>query len=117
MAIVGGTATLWGAPVGAVFMTLLPELMQRAMPDAAAADRAAQFQQILFGLLLIVVMIAQPDGLTGLLGGVAGPPPSARSDADRVRPTRGSTACGCQPKLLGVLARAEGAGRSERVGA
>jgi branched-chain amino acid transport system permease protein len=85
MAIVGGTATLWGAPVGAVFMTLLPELMQRAMPDAAAADRAAQFQQILFGLLLIVVMIARPDGLTGLLGGWLGrrrpPAPTATASA------------------------------------
>ena len=62
--VVGGMQTVWGGPVGAVFVTLVPEWIQRVLPGA----RAGQVEQIVFGLVLMVVMVVRPGGLTGLVG-------------------------------------------------
>jgi branched-chain amino acid transport system permease protein len=58
MVVIGGMASIWGALLGAVLLTLLPEWLQ------AFAD----YEMIVYGLILMLVMIFLPQGLTrGLL--------------------------------------------------
>lgn len=57
MVIVGGAASLVGPFIGAAILTWLPELLRNAQA----------FQEIGFGLLLIVFVIFVPKGLAGFL--------------------------------------------------
>jgi branched-chain amino acid transport system permease protein len=55
--VLGGLLSLYGAVVGAVLLTILPE----ALRDFQA------LQEIVYGLVLMVVVLVVPDGLAGLL--------------------------------------------------
>jgi len=58
MVVIGGMASVWGALLGASLLTLLPEVLHGF----------AEYEMIVFGLILMVVMIFMPQGLTrGLL--------------------------------------------------
>jgi branched-chain amino acid transport system permease protein len=58
MVVIGGMASVWGALLGASVLTLLPESLH------AFAD----FEMVVYGLILILIMIFMPRGLTrGLL--------------------------------------------------
>lgn len=59
--MVGGVATYWGPAVGAVIMILLAEVV-RSIPKLGAAHHT------LFGVLLIVIIIFLPNGITGDFG-------------------------------------------------
>lgn len=53
--VLGGSHNYWGAVVGAVVLTILPEFL-----------RFAVYQRfILFGLLVAVVMVVRPEGIIG----------------------------------------------------
>ena len=54
MVVVGGMASIWGAVFGAATLTLLPEVLT-VFHD---------YDIVLFGLILMVVMIFMPQGLT-----------------------------------------------------
>jgi branched-chain amino acid transport system permease protein len=56
-AVVGGTRNPAGPIVGALFVVFAPEAMHGL----------GDLHQVLFGLLLVFVVIAMPDGITGLL--------------------------------------------------
>jgi ABC-type branched-subunit amino acid transport system permease subunit len=53
----GGVRSLWGVVLGALFVTVMPELL----------SRIGDIHQILFGLALVAVVVLLPDGLVGLL--------------------------------------------------
>jgi branched-chain amino acid transport system permease protein len=55
--VLGGLLSLYGAVVGSIVLTILPE----ALRDAQA------LQEIVYGLVLMVVVLVVPDGLSGLL--------------------------------------------------
>ncbi len=58
MVVIGGMASVWGALFGASLITLLPEVLHSF----------AEYEMIIFGLILMLVMIFMPQGLTrGLL--------------------------------------------------
>jgi len=58
MVVIGGMASVWGALLGASLLTMLPEWLH------AFAD----FEMLVYGLIMMVVMILLPQGLTrGLL--------------------------------------------------
>lgn len=62
MVMLGGAGTLLGPAVGAVILTLLPEALKFApLPPGAAAPS----QQLLYGLLLVLVIFFRPQGLLG----------------------------------------------------
>lgn len=75
MVLIGGAATISGSVLGAIFIAALPRFTQ-LLPDflpfvAARAGQpglitAAQAEQILYGLLIIVFLIFEPRGLFGL---------------------------------------------------
>jgi branched-chain amino acid transport system permease protein len=56
--MVGGVATFWGPAVGAIIMVFLAELI-RTIPKLGAAHHT------FFGILLIVIIIFLPNGITG----------------------------------------------------
>ncbi len=67
MAVIGGAASIWGGLFGAVFVTVLTELLREVLPlviEGAGGDVETAF----FGLLLVLVMIFLPDGLLPGLG-------------------------------------------------
>jgi branched-chain amino acid transport system permease protein len=58
MVVIGGMATIWGALLGATLITLLPEWLHVFI----------EFEMVVYGLVLMVIMIFLPQGLTrGLL--------------------------------------------------
>ncbi len=56
--MIGGVATYWGPVIGSVIMVLLAEVI-RSIPRLGVA------YQSLFGVLLIVIIIFLPNGITG----------------------------------------------------
>ncbi len=53
MVVIGGIASLWGAVGGAVFLAVLPEIL----------SRFEDYEVVIFGIILILVMIYCPEGL------------------------------------------------------
>lgn len=56
MTILGGLGNIWGSVLGAISMTVLPELLRGV----------AEYRQIIYGLILAFMVIVRP---TGILGG------------------------------------------------
>ena len=114
MIVLGGLGSVGGAVLGALFVTALPLVFQRyadAVPfvtgaggDGLAAGEAARY---LYGLAIVLVILFEPGGLTGVArrfrrrrgrssGGAApGPAPvapaSSPSTGPSDRPAQGST--------------------------
>lgn len=66
MVIVGGLGTITGAIFGAVFVTVLPNiiaLLRGVLPDFIA--NAAGLEQFLFGGIIAIFIIFEPEGLFG----------------------------------------------------
>jgi branched-chain amino acid transport system permease protein len=59
--VIGGATSIPGIVIGALFVTFLPELL----------SKLGDFHQILFGLALVAVVVALPNGLAGALGDLA----------------------------------------------
>lgn len=63
MSSVGGLASIWGAPFGAFAVLLLKELLRTQLRVIFPGVKG-EFEAIAFGVLLIVIMISMPEGLT-----------------------------------------------------
>jgi len=68
MIIIGGLGSIIGSIFGAVFMILLPKLLAVATEMVAAdfptvARLAISFEQGIFGLIIILFLVFEPDGL------------------------------------------------------
>jgi branched-chain amino acid transport system permease protein len=62
MLFIGGAGNLYGPVLGAVLLLLLPEgLRLLGLPGV----KAAEIQQVIYGLLLVVLMLFRPQGLVG----------------------------------------------------
>lgn len=68
MVIIGGLGSLPGALLGAGFITLLPEAIQRVGEMFHIADVLSALREMAFGLLVIVFLIYEPKGLSALVG-------------------------------------------------
>ena len=67
MIIVGGLGS-WGGPlVGAAFVVLLPEAIQRVGEAFDIANLLSALRELAFGLLIILFLIFEPRGLSSLL--------------------------------------------------
>ncbi|MDF3822254.1 branched-chain amino acid ABC transporter ATP-binding protein/permease [Leptospira sp. 96542] len=65
MALLGGVTSLWGALIGASIVVLLREWLQDLLP--LLLGRAGNFESIVFGLLVVLVMQRWPGGVYGAL--------------------------------------------------
>jgi len=61
MVVIGGMASVWGAPLGAAAITILVEWL-RSLGESMAIFR--EFDVIAHGAILILVMVFLPEGLT-----------------------------------------------------
>ncbi|MQA13627.1 MAG: branched-chain amino acid ABC transporter permease [Pseudonocardiaceae bacterium] len=75
MVVIGGSASIGGAILGATFVSSLPILLQRygdAIPGVSTALGSglgpAVVAQFCYGALIIAVLVAEPRGLVALLG-------------------------------------------------
>ncbi len=67
MIVIGGMGSMTGAILGAIIVTLLPELL-RQLPDlqvGASTLRFADLRLVIFALILILTMILRPQGILG----------------------------------------------------
>lgn len=87
MVVMGGMTSVVGSAVGAVVIVLLPQFLQQI---DLAQSIAGPLEQVLFGLLLIILMYVRPQGLFGQSLRTKGPrrPPVSteldKSDAEVV---------------------------------
>jgi branched-chain amino acid transport system permease protein len=63
MSSVGGLASIWGAPFGTFAILLLQEIL-RTQLHVVFPQAQGEIEAVAFGVLLIVIMIFMPDGLT-----------------------------------------------------
>jgi branched-chain amino acid transport system permease protein len=70
MIIVGGMGSVTGSILGAVFMTLLPEVLRvsvhalsKAVPALDVASKGAFVEGAVYGLVIILFLLFRPDGL------------------------------------------------------
>jgi branched-chain amino acid transport system permease protein len=74
MIIVGGVGTIFGSILGALFIALIPRLVEQfsdSIPFISTTVTGGgldvfTFNQIIFGLLIIVFLVVEPLGLAGV---------------------------------------------------
>lgn len=76
MIIIGGLGSVFGAVLGAIFIKLLPIVLDLSVvsiakgvfgvPYESVANFLANFQLLIFGVLIIVFLTAEPEGLARL---------------------------------------------------
>ena len=60
MVVFGGKTNIWGALLGAVILTVLPESL-RVIKD---------YDVLAYGVILLLVMVFMPEGIAGWLGSI-----------------------------------------------
>jgi len=63
MAAIGGLATIWGAPLGVAVTFILRDVIQTQVRDLLRV-RGGEYELIIYGLILVLIMIFMPEGLT-----------------------------------------------------
>jgi branched-chain amino acid transport system permease protein len=66
MVVVGGLASIWGAPLGTALVLLLTLALREIMP-ALIGKASGELEIIAYGALLVIIMLFMPDGLTATL--------------------------------------------------
>lgn len=90
MIIVGGLGSLTGSIIGAIFVTLLPEAIQRLGELMPSAHLISAFREMAFGVLIILFLLLEPRGLVALVRRIgarraAASSTTPRADADLLR--------------------------------
>ena len=80
MAVVGGAGSVWGALLGAGLVTVVRDQLQDLLPRLLGAQ--GNYEAIVFGVLLVLVLQVAPDGLWPHLRRLFGP----RTSRHGVRP-------------------------------
>jgi len=65
MAVIGGIFNVWGALLGAAFVTLLKHWLQNWLPELLG--RSGNFETVVFGLLIVLIMHYAREGFWPLL--------------------------------------------------
>ena len=66
-AVIGGAGHVWGALVGAGVITLLKQWLQDILPKVFGS--AGNFEVIIFGVMMVIVLQRARDGLWPLIAG------------------------------------------------
>ncbi|MFD9615549.1 hypothetical protein ACFWWS_39960, partial [Streptomyces sp. NPDC059083] len=76
MVLVGGLDSILGAMLGAAVITTVPILVDNVASDIVGAQSAtlngANYAQIVYGVLVLVFIVAARGGLVGLLRSIGG---------------------------------------------
>ncbi len=92
MAVVGGAVSVWGAVLGAALVTLLKTWLQDLLPKLIG--EAGQFEIIVFGVLLVLLLQYARDGLLPYLQRFVPTPPRKLPAAGDRLPHRTMPAAG-----------------------
>jgi branched-chain amino acid transport system permease protein len=67
MIVIGGMGSMTGAIIGAVVVTLLPEMLRQlpAIQVGASTFQFSDLRLVIFALILILTMILRPQGIFG----------------------------------------------------
>jgi branched-chain amino acid transport system permease protein len=63
MAAVGGLSSIWGAPFGVGLIFAIRDLLRSRLEDLLQV-RGGEYELIIYGIMLTVIMIFMPEGLT-----------------------------------------------------
>ena len=94
MAVLGGVGQIWGALTGALLTKLLEDQLQVLLPKLIGAN--GNFETIVFGIVLVLVLKYLPDGLWSLVARWLPNPPRAEDWTqatalpERTKPEAGS---------------------------
>src|SRR5690606_39084936 len=100
MAVVGGACSVWGAVIGSGLILTLKDQLQNVLPKIL--DTSGNFELIVFGILMILVLQYARDGVWPILStwwsAMTGksdrrrmaPPPRAPALPQRARPEKGT---------------------------
>jgi branched-chain amino acid transport system permease protein len=72
MAVTGGAGRMWGALLGAGAVTVLRDQLQNIMPLIVGST--GNYETIVFGAILVIILQFAPNGLWPLLAGPSAPP-------------------------------------------
>ena len=75
MAVVGGLGHVWGAVAGALLLTVVKDWLQGVLP--ALLGQTGNFETIVFGIAMILLLQRAPEGLWGALSRWASRVPAA----------------------------------------
>ncbi|HWK47820.1 MAG TPA: branched-chain amino acid ABC transporter ATP-binding protein/permease [Stellaceae bacterium] len=84
MAVVGGSGHVWGAVLGAGVLTIIQNILQDVLPRLLGTS--GDFQLIVFGILLVVLLQTMRDGLWPFLRRLVPPGSGPRAAADAAPP-------------------------------
>lgn len=70
IAVLGGLRSPWGAIIGAIVLEVLNQWIGVMLPGLLGGSAVGAGQQLVIGLLLVVILIVRPDGVAGALGSV-----------------------------------------------
>ncbi len=66
MVVLGGVSSLWGPVLGSAAVVLLVEALRAALPLVTPSHGAAEYEIVVFGLVLMALMVFLPGGLSSL---------------------------------------------------
>ncbi|MEO6021827.1 MAG: branched-chain amino acid ABC transporter permease [Burkholderiales bacterium] len=72
MMIIGGLGSLTGSLIGAAFITLMPEIIQRIGEHLHLGSRIFAVREIIFGALIMLFLIFEPRGIVALFSSLKG---------------------------------------------
>src|SRR5690606_14450032 len=85
MAVIGGASHVWGAVLGAGVVTILKQWLQDLLP--ALLGQTGNFEVIVFGVLMVLVLQRAPEGLWPIVARVfASRERSAAREVPRAEP-------------------------------
>ncbi|MDQ0615163.1 ABC-type branched-subunit amino acid transport system ATPase component/ABC-type branched-subunit amino acid transport system permease subunit [Microbacterium sp. W4I4] len=68
IAVLGGMRSPWGAIIGAIVLEFLNQAIEAILPGLLGSGAVGAGQQLVVGLLLVVILVVRPDGVVGALG-------------------------------------------------
>lgn len=86
MAVAGGAGRVYGAILGAAGVILLRDQLQNVVP--ALLGHSGNYEIVVFGAVLVLVLQLAPDGIWPLLAGPPAPPLIPRARPGEVLPAR-----------------------------
>lgn len=72
IAVLGGMRSPWGAVVGAVVLQLLDQWIEATLPSLLGSAAVGAGQQLVIGVLLVLILVVRPDGVVGAIGAIPG---------------------------------------------
>lgn len=86
MAVAGGSGRIFGALLGAAGVTILRDQLQDVLPHLVG--HTGNYETIVFGAILVLVLQTAPRGLWPLIAGPPSPPKVPETPAGAALPTR-----------------------------